>query len=72
MHVGAAVRFFDQVAEVAEEQGHHPDLHLTDYREVKVGLVCPSEKLLLLLHSTICQQQLTLAVMLEFSPQGPL
>ncbi|DBA69217.1 TPA: hypothetical protein ACH3X2_012964 [Trebouxia sp. C0005] len=34
----AAVKFFDQVAEVAEEEDHHPDLHLTDYREVKVVL----------------------------------
>ena len=36
----AAVKFFDKVAEVAEEEGHHPDLHLTDYREVKVSLCC--------------------------------
>ncbi|KAL0019998.1 hypothetical protein WJX77_001026 [Trebouxia sp. C0004] len=34
----AAVKFFNQVAEVAEEEGHHPDLHLTDYREVRVVL----------------------------------
>ena len=69
MHAtGAAVRFFDKVAEVAEEQGHHPDLHLTDYREVKVGLVCCSEKLLLLLHSARFFQQPTLAVMLELLP----
>lgn len=34
----AAVKFFGKVAEVAEEEGHHPDLHLTDYREVKVVL----------------------------------
>ncbi len=40
MHIVAAVKFFDQVAEVAEEEGHHPDLHLTDYREVKVSLCC--------------------------------
>lgn len=32
----AAVKFFDQVAEIAEEEGHHPDLHLTNYREVQV------------------------------------
>ncbi len=40
MHVVAAVKFFDQVAEVAEEEGHHPDLHLTDYREVMVSFCC--------------------------------
>lgn len=32
----AAVKFFDQVAEIAEEEGHHPDLHLTNFREVQV------------------------------------
>lgn len=34
----AAVRFFNQVAEVAEAEGHHPDLHLTNYRDVQVVL----------------------------------
>lgn len=28
----AAVDFFSKVKDVAEEEGHHPDLHLTDYR----------------------------------------
>ena len=69
MHAtGAAVSFFGKVAEVAEEQGHHPDLHLTDYREVKVGLVCPPKNLMLLLHSTKSTVQPTLAVMLELLP----
>ena len=34
----AAVKFFEQVAVVAEQEGHHPDLHLTNYREVKASL----------------------------------
>lgn len=34
----AAIRFFDEVANIAEEEGHHPDLHLTDYREAKVDI----------------------------------
>eukprot|EP00878_Enallax_costatus_P006753 GHUV01007079.1.p1 GENE.GHUV01007079.1~~GHUV01007079.1.p1 ORF type:complete len:189 (+),score=46.19 GHUV01007079.1:128-694(+) len=34
----AAVKFFNRVAEVAEAEGHHPDLHLANYREVKVVL----------------------------------
>ncbi|KAL3153267.1 hypothetical protein ABBQ38_011615 [Trebouxia sp. C0009 RCD-2024] len=34
----AAVKFFDQVAEIAEQEGHHPDLHLIKYREVQVVL----------------------------------
>ncbi len=28
----AAVAFFNNVVEVAEAEGHHPDLHLTNYR----------------------------------------
>jgi 4a-hydroxytetrahydrobiopterin dehydratase len=32
----AAIAFFDKVAELAEEEGHHPDLHLEGYRNVTV------------------------------------
>ena len=35
----AAIDFFQRVAEIAEEANHHPDLHLTDYRNVKVRAV---------------------------------
>lgn len=34
----AAMKFFNQVAEVAEEDGHHPDLHLEGYRNVWIEL----------------------------------
>eukprot|EP00892_Ulva_mutabilis_P008431 jgi/Ulvmu1/5960/UM026_0083.1 len=34
----AAVEFFNQVKDVAETEGHHPDLHLTDYRNVVVHM----------------------------------
>ena len=37
----AAIDFFQQVAGVAEEANHHPDLHLTGWRNVQV-LVCAS------------------------------
>ena len=30
----AALDFCTRVGAVAEEEGHHPDLHLTDYRNV--------------------------------------
>jgi len=30
----AAVHFINAVARAAEAQGHHPDLHLTDYRKL--------------------------------------
>ncbi len=34
----AAMRFFEKVAEVSEEEGHHPDLHLEQYRNVTIEL----------------------------------
>lgn len=33
-----AMAFLNEVAKVAEEQGHHPDLHLTQYRNVEIRL----------------------------------
>ncbi|HBE71729.1 MAG TPA: pterin-4-alpha-carbinolamine dehydratase [Planctomycetaceae bacterium] len=33
-----AMKLLGQVAEVAEEQQHHPDLHLTGYRHVTIEL----------------------------------
>ena len=32
----AAIDFFSGVKDVAEAEGHHPDLHLTDYRSVRI------------------------------------
>jgi 4a-hydroxytetrahydrobiopterin dehydratase len=34
----AGMEFFRRVAEVAEAEDHHPDLHLTDYRQVAIEL----------------------------------
>ena len=34
----AGVDFFNRVAELAEEEGHHPDLHLEGYRKVTIEL----------------------------------
>jgi 4a-hydroxytetrahydrobiopterin dehydratase len=34
----AAMDFFNRVARVAEEDGHHPDLHLSGYRNVSIEL----------------------------------
>jgi 4a-hydroxytetrahydrobiopterin dehydratase len=34
----AAIRFFTQVADVAEAEGHHPDLHLENDRHVWIEL----------------------------------
>ncbi|MDG2206812.1 MAG: 4a-hydroxytetrahydrobiopterin dehydratase [Pirellulales bacterium] len=34
----AGLGFFNKVAEVAEADGHHPDLHIAGYRNVSVEL----------------------------------
>jgi 4a-hydroxytetrahydrobiopterin dehydratase len=34
----AGIDFFKKVAALAEEEGHHPDLHLEGYRQVKIVL----------------------------------
>jgi 4a-hydroxytetrahydrobiopterin dehydratase len=34
----AALQFVDRVGEVARNEDHHPDLHLTDYRDVAIEL----------------------------------
>ncbi len=34
----AGIEFFNRCAQVAEDDGHHPDLHLEGYRNVRVEL----------------------------------
>lgn len=34
----AAIDFFVRIAALADEEGHHPDLHLAGYRQVAVEL----------------------------------
>jgi 4a-hydroxytetrahydrobiopterin dehydratase len=34
----AGIEFFNKVAALAEEEGHHPDLHLEGYRHVRIVL----------------------------------
>lgn len=34
----AGMRFFTEVAELAEAEGHHPDLHLGGYRNVTIEI----------------------------------
>jgi 4a-hydroxytetrahydrobiopterin dehydratase len=34
----AGMRFFERVAQLAEEEGHHPDLHLEGYRNVAIEI----------------------------------
>ena len=35
---GAAMGFFNALSAIAEEEGHHPDIHLTGWRNVRVDL----------------------------------
>ena len=37
-HFMAGIDFFNRVAQVAEEDGHHPDLHIEGYRNVSIEL----------------------------------
>lgn len=37
-HFLAGLEFFNAVAEVAEDEGHHPDLHLEGYRNVWIEI----------------------------------
>jgi len=34
----SALAFFNAIGRIAEEQDHHPDLHLTGYRNVRIEL----------------------------------
>ena len=34
----AALAFINNVGELAESEGHHPDIHLTDYNQVSIVL----------------------------------
>ena len=38
-----AVCFLNQVAEIAEEANHHPDLHLTNYKNLRIVLSTHSD-----------------------------
>ena len=37
-HFLEAIRLINEIAEVAESEQHHPDLHLTGYRNVRIEL----------------------------------
>ncbi|NND96198.1 MAG: 4a-hydroxytetrahydrobiopterin dehydratase [Pirellulaceae bacterium] len=37
-HFVEAMKLLNEIAEVAESEGHHPDLHLTGYRNVRIDL----------------------------------
>jgi 4a-hydroxytetrahydrobiopterin dehydratase len=37
-HFMAGIEFFNRVAALAEDEGHHPDLHLEGYRQLVVEI----------------------------------
>jgi 4a-hydroxytetrahydrobiopterin dehydratase len=37
-HFLAAMRFFEKVADLAEREAHHPDLHLERYRSIRIEI----------------------------------
>src|SRR6056297_762662 len=37
-HFSKGVKLIESIAEIAEEQQHHPDLHLTGYRHLRIDL----------------------------------
>ncbi len=37
-HFAQAMELLNKIGEIAESEGHHPDLHLTGYRNVRVEL----------------------------------
>ena len=34
----AAIQFIQKIAEIAESENHHPDIHLTGYRKLRIHL----------------------------------
>lgn len=38
VNFAVALDFFNRVGAIAEKEGHHPDLHLTGYRNVAIEL----------------------------------
>ena len=34
----AGINFFQRVSEIAEQENHHPDLHLCGYRDLTIGI----------------------------------
>ena len=37
-HFAEAMKLLNQIGDIAESEGHHPDLHLTGFRNVRVDL----------------------------------
>ena len=35
---GAAMAFLNLLSDIAEDEGHHPDVHLTNWRDVRIDL----------------------------------
>lgn len=62
-----AMNFLNLVGQVAETAGHHPDLHLTAYRNVEIVLYTHSVKGITDMDFTVLEQIDTLQVV--YSPK---
>jgi 4a-hydroxytetrahydrobiopterin dehydratase len=61
----AGLSFFDRVGKLAEEEGHHPDLHLTNYRDVTIEVWTHAA-------GGLTENDFILAAKIDQLPQPPL
>lgn len=40
---GSCISFVNKIAKLAEDQNHHPDIHLTGYKNLKIEVYTHSE-----------------------------
>lgn len=63
----AAVDFITALKDVAEEEGHHPDVHLTNYRDVEVVVTTHAINALSI-HDVVLAAKID-AIDVEYSPK---
>ena len=64
----AAVEAINDIAAIAESENHHPDLHLTNYREVEVGIFTHKVKGLTR-NDFILAEKIDSEVKMDYSPK---
>ncbi len=64
----SAVEFIKAAADIAELRGHHPDFHLTDYRNVKVVVCTHSLKALTDNDFNLCMN-MDASIEINYSPK---
>mmetsp|Transcript_372 Transcript_372/g.1240 ORF Transcript_372/g.1240 Transcript_372/m.1240 type:complete len:207 (+) Transcript_372:110-730(+) len=64
---GQAIKFINGASEIAEAEGHHPDIHLTNYRNVKVVVSTHAIGGIADVDFTLCAKLDTIEI--EYSPK---